>query len=266
MAFVPVTKMHGTFNDFVVLDNRRHHITHLADLARFACDRRAALGADGLLVIDDSTTADARMRVFNADGSEAEMCGNGMRCVARFLAEAGEGDARVVETIAGPISTQVLSREPEFRVRLTLGTPLLQPRNLPFERASFVVMGNQHVVIFHSAPLESVDLEGIAKSLQGTSEFPDGVNVHLAQKSGPSALETRLWERGVGLTQSCGTGAVSCAVAAISMGLVTSPVDVHVPGGRLVVEWPGEGAAVMTGPAVRVFDGELLVDDVLVGS
>jgi diaminopimelate epimerase len=265
MRRVPVTKMHGTYNDFVVLDNRSAGLTHLSEFARFACDRRAALGADGLLVIEHSDTCDARMRIFNADGSEPEMCGNGIRCVARFLCEAGEGERRTIETIAGPIRTQVVHRKPEFIVRVTLGAPQLQVRNLPFERAQYVVMGNPHVVIFETQPLESVDLCAIAESLQGTADFPDGVNVHLAQKTGPYGLKARLWERGVGLTQSCGTGAVSCAVSALSMGMVQSPVAVDVPGGRLIVEWSGDGAATMSGPAVRVFDGELLMDDALVG-
>jgi diaminopimelate epimerase len=266
MSGVPVTKMHGTYNDFVVLDNRLARIANLCGFARLACNRRAALGADGLLVIETSDTCDARMLIFNADGSEAEMCGNGIRCVARYLAEAGEGDLRTIETIAGPIQTQVLWREPEFVIRATLGTPQLQSRFLPFEHAQFVIMGNPHVVIFDESSLDDVDLPAMAATLQEMDDFPDGTNVHVAQKTGSHGLRVRHWERGVGLTQSCGTGAVSCAVAAISMGMVESPVDVAVPGGNLIVEWSGTGPASMTGPAVRAFDGNLLVDDALVGT
>jgi diaminopimelate epimerase len=263
MLSVPVTKMHGTYNDFVVLDNRVARLKNLSKFAVLACNRRAAMGADGLLVIEHSDSADARMRVFNADGGEPEMCGNGVRCVARYLAEAGEGDVRTIETIAGPIHTRVVAREPEFLIRVTLGTPVIDPRELPFETARLVVMGNPHVIIFEDGPLEEIDLPAIAVPMQGSAAFPDGINVHLAQKTGNHSLKTRLWERGVGLTDSCGTGAVSCAVSAITMGMVESPVDVDVPGGRLVVEWPGEGSATMTGPAVRVLDGVVLVDDAL---
>ncbi|HEY5257835.1 MAG TPA: diaminopimelate epimerase [Candidatus Baltobacteraceae bacterium] len=262
MLGVPVTKMHGTYNDFVVLDTRRIHVTHLPEFARFACDRHAALGADGLLVIEESPIFDARMRVINADGSEAEMCGNGMRCVARYLAEAGQGDRLTIDTLSGPVSTEVLARAPEFVVRMTLGEPVLEARDLPFARAQFVVMGNPHVVIFED-DIDAIDLPAIAQAMQGTAQFPDGVNVHLARATGPQALRVRHWERGVGLTQSCGTGAVSCAVAAISLGLVRSPVEVTVPGGRLTVDWSGSGRACMSGPAVRVLDGELFVDDAL---
>jgi diaminopimelate epimerase len=254
--------MHGTFNDFVILDNRLACVDDVEDFARFVCERHGALGADGLLVIESSGVAHARMRTINADGSEAEMCGNGMRCVARFLEEAGEGDRLRIETPAGIVETIVVEREPEYIVRIEMGTPLVQRRALSLANAHFVSLGNPHVVIFERS-LDALELPAVAASLQLSPMFPEGTNVHLAVHAGPQALAVRHWERGVGLTMSCGTGAVACAAAAITSGLVRSPVEVRVPGGRLTVEWDGRGPAYLSGPAVRVFDGELHAADVV---
>ncbi len=244
--------MHGTYNDFLVVDERRPSIDDLARFARDACDRRGGIGADGLLAIVRSEIAHACMRIINADGSEAEMCGNGMRCVARYLSEHGEGDHLRIETLSGIVETQILSKGREYAVRLEIGRPLLQRRELPLARAAFVSLGNPHVVIFEQR-LDAIDLVATAESLQGSPVFPDGTNVHVAARIGPRALSVRHWERGVGLTFSCGTGAVACAAAAISRGDVASPVDIFVPGGQLLVEWDGTGPAYLTGPAVHVF-------------
>jgi diaminopimelate epimerase len=248
--------MHGALNDFVVLDNRRERVADIVAFGTFACDRHRGLGADGLLSIETSELADAKMRVINADGGEAEMCGNGMRCVARYLCEAGEGDRLRVETLGGIIETSVVSREP-FTVRVNVGTPHIEDRALPFARARSVLMGNPHVVIF-TDDLDSVDLESAARDLR--TAFPDGINVHAAVRENEHGFTVRHWERGVGATMACGTGVVSVAVAAIAAGDAVSPVQVRVPGGELVVEWDGRGSAYLTGPAVRVLDGAF--DDV----
>jgi len=255
-----VTKMHGARNDFLIVDRRKpldSATNHdVREFAIFACDRRTGIGADGCIVLEPSRVADVRMRTINPDGSEAEMCGNGIRCAARWLDEAGEGDAVVFETAAGIIVTQVEQRQPEYVVRVAMGHPRVSPIALAgVADASFVDVGNPHVVIFCN-DLEGADLESIARALQKQPAFANGTNVHVAVARDAS-LRVRHWERGVGLTQACGTGAVACAAAAIERGIADSPVEVLVPGGRLVVELNADGDAVLVGPAVRVFDLEL---------
>ena len=257
---VAVTKMHGARNDFVVVDRRKARIDDLSGFARWACDRRAGVGADGLISLHASVESDVGMRIHNADGSEAEMCGNGIRCAARWLDEAGEGDRLTFETKAGPIRTVVVERRPEYLVRVAMGTPRIAPQSVSFlDDARFVDMGNPHVVLFRTH-VDDVDLTLLATRLQGSTHFPNGTNVHIAARDGEDVLRVRHWERGVGLTMACGTGAVACAVASIEKGLVGSPVEVFVPGGRLLVEWNGDGVAYLTGPAVRVFDSEVQVE------
>lgn len=246
MTSVAVTKMHGTFNDFIILDQRPPKVTDLAAFARDACDRRGGIGADGVIVLEPSERADVRMRVINADGSEAEMCGNGARCAARFLADRGEGAHLRFETLAGIITADVLE---DGRIRLNMGVPRFEERTLSFPGADFVSMGNPHVVIFASA-LEDVDVEALGKA------NPD-VNVHGAVVLDEHHMRVRHYERGAGLTYSCGTGAVACAAAAMRRGLVSSPVDVNVPGGHVLVEWDGRSEAFLTGPAVRVFEASV---------
>lgn len=243
MSAVAVTKMHGTFNDFIVLDQRRQTVADLCAFARTACDRRGGVGADGLIVIAPSELGDIRMRVINADGTEAEMCGNGARCAARFLADRGEGNHFRFDTLAGIIIADVSD---EGNVRLNVGTPRFEDRRLPFEDAAFVWVGNPHVVIF-AGSLDDVDVAAIGRA------NPE-VNVHVAVVAGRGHLRVRHYERGVGLTYSCGTGSVACAAAAIKRGLVESPVDVNVPGGHVIVEWDGRHEAFLTGPTARVFD------------
>jgi len=255
---IPLTKMHGARNDFVVLDQRSAHVDSLESFAIWICDRRAGIGADGLIALVESTAANIRMRTINADGSEAEMCGNGIRCAARWLDEAGEGDRLAFETAAGTIQTEIVARDPEYLVRVSMNQPHIAPHSVPFlDDARFVDLGNPHVVLFRKH-VDDVDLTMLANRLQTVSLFPRGTNVHIAALDGENVLRVRHWERGVGLTMACGTGAVACAAAAIEKKLVTSPVEVFVPGGRLVVEWDG-GNAYLTGPAVRVFDTQVKV-------
>jgi diaminopimelate epimerase len=251
--------MHGTRNDFVVLDQRAARIDAIHAFARWVCDRRTGVGGDGLIAIDASALADVQMRIINADGSEAEMCGNGIRCAARWLDEAGEGERLRFQTPAGIVETAVIAREPEYLVRVAMPTPRIAPHAVPFlDDARFVDVGNPHVVLFRKHA-DDVDLTMLAHRLQTAKAFPNGTNVHVAAVE-DGALRVRHWERGVGLTMSCGTGAVACAAAAIAQSFVESPVEVFVPGGRLVVEWDGEGRAYLTGPAVRVFDTSVRVE------
>lgn len=246
MSLVAVTKMHGTLNDFVILDLRTPATMDLRSFARNVCDRRGGVGADGVIVLQPSQVADARMRVINADGSEAEMCGNGARCAAEYLAERGEGTHLRFETLAGIVAADVVS---PGQVRLNVGVPRFEARDLPFENADFVSMGNPHAVIFTQA-LDEVDIEALGRA------HPE-INIHLVQVIDRKRMRVRHHERGAGVTYSCGTGAVACASAAMRRGMVDSPVDVNVPGGHLLVEWDGEHEAFLTGPAVKVFDASV---------
>jgi diaminopimelate epimerase len=255
-ARVALTKMHGACNDFLILDRRASPVEALDSFALRVCERRTGVGADGLIAIDASASG-VVMRTFNADGSEAEMCGNGIRCAARWLDEAGEGERVTFETAAGQIRTEVVGREPEYLVRVTFPLERIRTQSLEFlDDAAFVDMGNPHVVLFR-ADAAVFDLDAAAVRLQKHPFFPRGTNVHVAAVDGIGRLRLRHWERGVGMTMACGTGAVAAAAAAIKSRRVCSPVETLVPGGRLVVEWDGEGAARLTGPAVRVFDTEV---------
>jgi diaminopimelate epimerase len=193
------------------------------------------------------------MRVINADGSEAEMCGNGIRCIARYLDELGEGGEKTIETLAGFVTTRVVERGNVYRVRVEMGTPNVRDDTLAIHDAVVVDTGNPHVVLFREA-LEGVELKLLGEGLQKHAFFPEGVNVHVAVMREPDQIAMRHYERGVGLTMACGTGAVATVAAARSRGLAASVVNVRVPGGDLMVEIDAGGRAFMTGPAVHVFD------------
>jgi diaminopimelate epimerase len=254
-----VTKMHGAKNDFVVLDRRNDGAFDASSFARWVCDRRLGIGADGCIILEKGRAADVRMRTVNADGTEAEMCGNGIRCAARWLDEAGEGDRIAFETHAGIVRTEIVARDPEYLIRVAMGRPNIRERSVPMlPDAAFVEIGNPHVVIFRT-DVDQVDLEAVADALQHERLFPFGTNVHAVAIGDERTLRVRHWERGVGLTLACGTGAVACAAVAIERGAVSSPVEVFVPGGRLVVEFDDLGNAHLTGPAVRAFDTEVNV-------
>jgi diaminopimelate epimerase len=250
-ATVPFTKMNGTRNEFVLVDAR---ITPLDDPIAFAlevCDPKRGPGADGLLLALDSATADVRMRIINADGSEPEMCGNGIRCFARYLDEHdGRGEA-VVETIAGPIATRILSREP-YLVSEVMNVPIIgAPHDVAGYRATPVDVGNPHVVIFVD-DLSAIDIRAIGPRIERDARYPEGTNVHFVQIAG-DRLRVLHWERGAGATAACGTGAVACAAVAISERGVASPVHLDVPGGKLTVEWSAGERATLIGDAVVEF-------------
>jgi diaminopimelate epimerase len=248
--------MNGTKNEFVVLDHRNGEQPGYRELAIALCDPRA-YAADGLLVILPSRQGDARMRMFNPDGSEAEMCGNGIRCVARFIVETGGPEHATIETIAGPITTDVVGRDP-FRVRAAMGIPGVgEPRELTIAGRTLayvpVSVGNPHVVIFTDDVMR-VDLAFLGPQIETHPDFPEGTNVHFCVVEDRTTLRARHWERGAGATLACGTGATACAAAAITRGIADSPIDVWVPGGRLTIEWDGRGEALMTGEVEREFE------------
>jgi len=248
-----VSKYHGARNDFIVLDARSQPVDDVGAFASRWCDRHAGIGADGVLVIGSSDRALVSMRVINADGSEAEMCGNGVRCVARYLDERGEGGQQSIDTIGGLIRTEVIERGEVYRVRVDVGIPRFVNVEDAEPQSALVVVGNPHLVLFREE-IGAFDLVGIGEAAQSDARYPGGINVHLVQAEGPSTLRLRHYERGAGLTMACGTGTVAGAVASIVRGDVSSPVLARVPGGELSIEWDGSGHAFMTGPAVHVFD------------
>ncbi|MGH7738437.1 MAG: diaminopimelate epimerase [Candidatus Tyrphobacter sp.] len=249
-----IVKMHGARNDFIVVDAREEPVPQPRALALRLCDRRGGIGADGLLLVEPSRIAAVAMRIFNADGGEAQTCGNGIRCIARYLDERGEGARLEIETNAGIVQTHVVQREPVYLVRVAMGVPT--HRALAEEGAHFVDLGNPHVVLFRSS-LRDFDLIASATAMQGAGVLPEGGNVHVAVVEDSHTLRVEHWERGVGLTQACGSGAVACAAAAVRAGFVRSPVTVNVPGGVLTVEWDGSAGAHLTGPAERVFETDV---------
>jgi diaminopimelate epimerase len=254
IAAVPVVKLNGTHNDFVLVDERSTPLSDPVAFAERVCNRTSGLGADGLLLVLSSTWADARMRVINADGSEAEICGNGLRCFARYLDEHDGRANAVIETLAGPIQTHVLAREPEYRVSVELSAPQVGAgHDIAGFEAIPVDVGNPHVVIFVD-DLTPIDITVLGPRIAHDRRYPHGVNVHFAHVSGPGSLDVLHWERGAGATQACGTGAVACAAAAIVTRGLTSPVELTVPGGVLSVAWEAPNRAVMTGNAVREFE------------
>ncbi|HEV7179299.1 MAG TPA: diaminopimelate epimerase [Candidatus Baltobacteraceae bacterium] len=250
---VAVTKMHGARNDFVVVDARATQLTDVRSFARRVCDRHEGIGADGLLLIGTSSVADVSMRVINSDGSEAEICGNGIRCVARYLDEASARETFAIETLGGVVDAQIVERGGTYLVCVRVPQPHLVAAPPHLSDATAVVVGNPHVVIFTS-PLDEIDLVALGEGLQHDPLYPEGVNVHVARIADRRALEARHYERGAGLTMACGTGCVAIAVAAHARGAVDYPVRVRVPGGDLVIDVDDRERYFMTGPAMRVFE------------
>jgi diaminopimelate epimerase len=251
---VPIVKTNGTGNEFVLVDARRAPLADPVAFARRVCDRTDGVGADGVLLIEPSERFDARMRIVNADGSEAEMCGNGIRCVARYLDECDGREAATFETLAGPIGTRILSRAP-YRVAVEMGEPRIgDPHLVAGFRAVPVDLGNPHVVIhLHDDDVDAIDLAVTGPRIERDARYPHGTNVHFVARQG-ERWRVRHWERGAGATQACGTGAVAVAAVLIAAGDATSPISLHVPGGVLDVIWkPGERAT-LVGDAVREFE------------
>jgi diaminopimelate epimerase len=255
-------KMHGLGNDFVVVDARTHAVAMSAARARGIADRRTGIGCDQLILIEPSAAADAKMRIFNADGGEVEACGNAARAVALLLG------AAIVETTGGTIR---LAPEHDGAT-VDMGLPRFDWNQIPLAYAmdtglmpvgwddlqspAAVNVGNPHVVFFVD-DVASVDLGRLGPIIEHDPLFPDRINVNVAQITGPDSIALRVWERGAGLTRACGTGACATAVAAIARKLVTSPVVVSLPGGDLRIAWaPGETIR-MTGPATHVFSGAI---------
>ena len=272
------TKMHGLGNDYVYVETFTQPAPADPEaLARALSDRHFGVGSDGLIMIMPSERADARMRMFNADGSEGEMCGNGVRCVAKYIHDhdLARKDRVTVETGRGVLTLDLTVSNGEAQlVRVDMGAPILRAAEIPtllpgdppidatieVEGKSFaataVSMGNPHVVIFVD-DVASFPLERLGPLFETHPAFPRRVNVHFAQVLAPGEVRMRTWERGSGVTLACGTGACAVCVAGVLTGRTDRRILAHLPGGDLELEWPEPTASVfMTGPATEVFSGE----------
>ncbi len=270
------SKWHGLGNDFVVVDARKDGLPDDAPaLARAVCDRHFGIGADGLVFILQTAEADIEMRIFNSDGSEAEMCGNAIRCVARYVYDEGTVGGTVVrvKTLAGIMVPQVILEDGAVtKVRVDMGVPRLDRTEIPMlgepgrvvnepltvNGRSFnitvVSMGNPHCVVF-VPDLEEVDLLQVGPIIEKHHLFPRKTNVEFVEVLSPDAVRVKVWERGAGQTMACGTGACAVAVAGVLNGLTRRSVCVELPGGSLDIAWEEDGHVYMTGPAVKVFEG-----------
>jgi diaminopimelate epimerase len=261
MTGIEFRKMHGLGNCFVVIDDIRRRLPAEIDLpalARRACDRNTGLGADGLIVIGRAEGADFRMAIFNEDGSEAEMCGNGVRCVARYAVEEGltRKEELRFETRAGIIRTKLAGGD---RVEVDMGAPRLGSPNVTVGGRPFAVvsMGNPHAIAF----VGDLDFDWRAEgaAVERAPAFPHRTNVEFVKLLGPREAEVKVWERGCGETLACGTGACAVAVAAVVEGkLERAPVTIRLPGGPLEIHWAEAGTVLMTGPAVTICRGVYL--------
>ena len=254
-------KMHGLGNDFVILDAREEAVTIDAARARAIADRRLGVGCDQLILLEPSTSADLRMRIWNADGGEVESCGNATRCVVALTgAETIETEGGLLEGAAAGDQVEVAIGEPRFDwSKIPLAYPMDTAR-LPLAWDSLahpaaVNVGNPHLVFFVD-DVDAIDLKQVGPTIENDGAFPEKINVNVASVEG-SGLRLRTWERGTGLTQACGTGACATAVAAIELGKAQSPVRVSMPGGSLEIEWEDGEPIRMRGAATLVFEGEL---------
>jgi diaminopimelate epimerase len=277
------TKMHGIGNDYVYVNGFDQTVADPPAVARAVSDRHFAIGSDGLILILPSTKADVRMRMFNADGSEAEMCGNGIRCVAKYAFDhkLTKNNPMQVETSRGVSSLALqVSDGKVSQATVDMGEPILDLPNIPVDvekltaigaanafrvqlphtnesvEATFVSMGNPHAVIF-VANAAKIQLERIGPMLENHPAFPRRINVHFVEVVSTKEVIMRTWERGSGITLACGTGACAVAVAGVLTSKTGRKVLAHLPGGDLSLEWREVDRHVyMTGPAVEVFSGE----------
>ena len=271
------TKMHGIGNDYVYVDGFQETVADPAALAVRIADRHTGVGGDGLILILPSEVADVRMRMFNADGSESQMCGNGVRCVAKYTwdHELARRNPLRVETGAGVLAIELTLDEAGkvAAARVDMGEPILRPRKIPValdgERAvdvplevagrscrmTCVSMGNPHATIYVD-DVSAVDLAAIGPQIERHPLFPERINVHFVQVHSDSEVTMRTWERGSGITLACGTGASAVCVSGVLTGRGGRGITAHLPGGDLHLEWNEATNHVhMTGPATEVFSG-----------
>lgn len=272
------TKMHGLGNDYVYMDAIHQKIDNGSELARFVSNRHFGIGSDGLILICKSDIADFKMRMFNQDGSEAEMCGNGIRCVGKFVYDKGLTNKTTVtiETLAGIKTLKFNLKDKKVEtVRVDMGEPILNPEKIPVISSenpvknlklkaldkefifTCVSMGNPHAITVVK-DTEKFDVETYGRILEVDKAFPNKTNVEFVQIVDKEHIKMRVWERGAGETLACGTGACATAVACNLNGLTSRNVNIELLGGNLQIEWSSKDNHVyMTGPAVTVFEGKL---------
>jgi diaminopimelate epimerase len=276
------TKLQGLGNDFVMVDAVGKD-RDWSRMAKTICRLHFSVGADGLLILLNSEKADFRMRVFNPDGSEAEACGNGLRCFVRYLVAKGlvTGDNYSIETMAGVRDARLIQNGTHSLIQVGMGKPEFNPKNIPVAvepgkgkmfdimtgdyplemsgkklQLNFISMGNPHVVCFIDEPVADFPLKNIGPAVEKYKLFPNGVNFEVARVLSRTRIEMRVWERGVGETLACGSGACAVAIAAQLHGLCDSKVEISLSGGIAEVKWNKKEEAFLTGPAETVFSGE----------
>lgn len=282
MRFV---KFHGAGNDYIYVDARKSSSggqnRDWPEVARRVSDRHFGIGSDGLILLRDSDVADARMQMFNSDGSEGLMCGNGIRCLVRFGLDVDalrDGiNSFDIETASGVLNVRpIWSGDQMTRASVSMGAPRLSAAEIPVDvegvgsrvfdhplaaaghnlLLSCVSMGNPHAVMFLESPVDDFPLTEVGPMVERNPVFPEGVNFEIVNVINRGKIKVRVWERGSGITLACGTGACAAVVASQLKGYVDDEVSVELPGGELTVIWPGEGDVILEGPVARVFEGE----------
>ena len=270
------TKMHGLGNDYVYVNCFEEQVDDPAALAEAVSDRHFGIGSDGLILIMPSDTADVRMRMFNADGSEAQMCGNGIRCVAKYAYDHGlvDKDEITVATKAGIKTLKLTIDEGKVsKVRVDMGAPLLRRQDLPMTgdaesqcideplevhgqqlQVTCVSVGNPHCCIFVD-DVAAAPLRELGPKVENHDAFPERINVHFVEIKSRDEITIATWERGSGVTLACGTGATATCVACALNGKTDRKILAHLPGGDLELEWADDDHVYMTGPATEVFEG-----------
>lgn len=276
------TKMHGIGNDYVYVNCFEESVKNPAEVSKFVSDRHFGIGSDGLILISPSATADFRMNIYNADGSQAEMCGNGIRCVAKYVYDYGLTDKTEisVETLAGIKYLRLQVENGKVAsVEVNMGAPILEPKeipvaveespvvNVPVEvkgkiyHMTCVSMGNPHAIIFMNN-VKDLDIEASGPYFENHTVFPKRTNTEFVEVLDRNTVNMRVWERGSDETLACGTGACATTVACILNDKTENEVTVHLLGGDLKIRWDREANQVyMTGPATVVFDGEITLPD-----
>lgn len=274
------TKMHGLGNDYIYVNCFTQKVTNPSETAKFVSDRHFGIGSDGLVLIMPSETCDFRMRMFNSDGSEAEMCGNAIRCVGKYVYDNGMTKKSVikVDTLAGiKILDMKVEDNKVAMVKVDMGEPVLQPPKIPVNsekelflsqpviiddrefRVTCISMGNPHAVTYVD-DVEKFPLEFIGPKMENHSLFPKRINAEFVQVIDRNTLKMRVWERGAGETLACGTGACAVLVSSVLNDISNRSVVVKLLGGDLIIEWNEKDNHVyMTGPATKVFDGEIQI-------
>lgn len=285
---IKFTKMHGLGNDYVYIDCINQDIYNEQNLAKFISNRHFGVGSDGLILIKESKVADFRMQMFNSDGTEAEMCGNGIRCTGKFIYDKGLSKKEVlkIETLAGIKELKLNIKDGKVEsIRVDMGEPILDYEKIPVKGAkcfkskenisyykltlpvdkdikklTCISMGNPHAVDYVS-DVNTVELQRTGKAIETDTHFPNKVNVEFIEIVNDENIKMRVWERGTGETLACGTGACASAVSSFLNGYTKRKVTVELLGGKLEIEWNKENNHVyMTGPAKTVFDGNLYVN------